>query len=212
MIRTITIEREYGAGGAAIAEQLAEQLGWKLWDQTLTAEIARLAKVDQACVERMAERCDSAFYRLMKVFMRGSYERSLPVTGLDTLDADSMMAIMQRVIERAADDGKCVIVGRGSPYYLRQRKDTFHVFVYAPHDEKLRRLRQMGKSESEAEHLLTTVDHDRAAFVRKYFGKEWPNRYLYDLMINSKAGDELVVGAIMESVAARDVVREHQER
>jgi cytidylate kinase len=212
MSRTITIEREYGAGGAAIAEQLAERLGWKLWDQTLTAEIARLAKVDQACVERMAERCDSAFYRLMKVFMRGSYERSLPVTGLDTLDADSMMAIMQRVIERAADDGKCVIVGRGSPYYLRQRKDTFHVFVYAPHDEKLRRLRQMGKSESEAEHLLTTVDHDRAAFVRKYFGKEWPNRYLYDLMINSKAGDELVVGAIMESVAARDVVREHQER
>jgi cytidylate kinase len=212
MIRTITIEREYGAGGAAIAEQLAGRLGWKLWDQTLTAEIARLAKVDQACVERMAERCDSAFYRLMKVFMRGSYERSLPVTGLDTLDADSMMAIMQRVIERAADDGKCVIVGRGSPYYLRQRKDTFHVFVYAPHDEKLRRLRQMGKSESEAEHLLTTVDHDRAAFVRKYFGKEWPNRYLYDLMINSKAGDELVVGAIMESVAARDVVREHQER
>jgi len=69
MIRTITIEREYGAGGAAIAERLAERLGWKLWDQTLTVEIARLAKVDQACVERMAERCDSAFYRLMKVFM-----------------------------------------------------------------------------------------------------------------------------------------------
>lgn len=204
MIRTITIEREYGAGGAAIAERLAQRLGWKLWDQTLTAEIARLAKVDQACVERMAERCDSAFYRLMKVFMRGSYERSLPVTGLDAFDSDSMMALMQRVIEQAADEGKCVIVGRGSPYYLRQRGDAFHVFVYAPHHEKLRRLRQMGKSESEAEHLLSSVDHDRAAFIRQYFGKEWPNRYLYDLMINSKAGDELVVRTIVESVGARD--------
>jgi len=137
MIRTITIEREYGAGGAVIAERLAQRLGWKLRDKTLTAEIARLAKVDQACVERMAERCDSAFYRLMKVFMRGSYERSLPVTGLDAFDSDSMMALMQRVLEQAADEGKCVIVGRGSPYYLRQREDAFHVFIYAPHDEKL---------------------------------------------------------------------------
>jgi cytidylate kinase len=204
MIRTITVEREYGAGGAAIAELVAQRLGWKLWDQTLTAEIARLAKVDQACVERMSERCDSGFYRLMKVFMRGSYERSLAITGLDTLDSDSMMTLMQRVIEQAADEGKCVIVGRGSPYFLRSKTDAFHVFIYAPHDEKLRRLREMGKSVAEAEQLLSTVDQDRAAFVRKYFGKEWPNRYLYNLMINSKAGDEQVVRTIVDNVAALD--------
>ena len=38
MIRVITIEREFGAGGTAIAEKLAERLGWKLWDQALTTE------------------------------------------------------------------------------------------------------------------------------------------------------------------------------
>jgi len=111
---------------------------------------------------------------------------------------------MQRVIEKAADEGKCVIVSRGSPYYLRQLKDAFHVFVYAPHDEKQRRLHKLGKSESEADELLPTVDHERAAFIRRYFGKEWPNRYLYDLMINSKAGDDLVVRMIVENVAALD--------
>src|ERR1700690_3599067 len=79
MIRIITVEREFGAGGAAIAEKIAERLGWKLWDQALTAEIARLAQVDRASVERLDERCDPLFYRLMKVFIRGSYERSLPV-------------------------------------------------------------------------------------------------------------------------------------
>ncbi len=36
MIRTITIEREYGSGGADVARKLAERLGWKLWDQALT--------------------------------------------------------------------------------------------------------------------------------------------------------------------------------
>ena len=43
MIKTITIEREYGSGGGEIAELLAKRLGWKLWDQLLTEEIARLA-------------------------------------------------------------------------------------------------------------------------------------------------------------------------
>ncbi len=40
-VRTITVEREYGSGGALIARRLAEHLGWKLWDEELTAEIAR---------------------------------------------------------------------------------------------------------------------------------------------------------------------------
>ena len=41
MIRILTIEREYGSGAADIARKLAERLGWKLWDEELTAEIAR---------------------------------------------------------------------------------------------------------------------------------------------------------------------------
>ena len=150
MIRVITVEREFGAGGTIIAEKLAERLGWKLWDQALTAEIARLAQVDPASVERLDERCDSLFYRLMKVFIRGSYERSLPVTGLAHFDADSMVAFMHRVIDGAAAEGNCVIVGRGAPYFLRDREDAFHVFVYAPWEEKIRRVRMSGKSEEDA--------------------------------------------------------------
>ena len=40
MIRIITIEREYGCGGGVIAKKVADRLGWKLWDQLLTCEIA----------------------------------------------------------------------------------------------------------------------------------------------------------------------------
>ncbi len=48
-------------------------LGWKVWDRSLTTEIARLAQVDPASVARVDERCDSLLYRLMKVYMRGSF-------------------------------------------------------------------------------------------------------------------------------------------
>ncbi len=201
MIRVITIEREFGAGGTAIAEKLAERLGWKLWDQALTTEIARLAHVDQASVNRLDERCDPLFYRLMKVFIRGSYERSLPVPGLANFDADSMVAFMHRVIDGAASEGNCVIVGRGAPYFLRGREDAFHVFVYAPWEEKIQRVKASGKSEEEAVELLSTIDQERATFIQKYFGKEWPNRHLYHLMINSKIGDDRVVQAIQNQLA-----------
>jgi len=200
LIRTITVEREFGAGGAAIAELLAERLGWKLWDQNLTAEIAKLAQVDRASVERLDERCDSLFYRLMKVYMRGSFERSLPVEGLENFDADRMVAFMQRVIERAADAGNCVIVGRGATYLLRHRPDAFHVFIYAPMEEKIRRVKASGKSEGEAIELISSIDQERATFIQKYFSKQWPTRYLYHQMINSKVGDELVVRAIVNEV------------
>ena len=200
MIRTITVEREFGAGGAAIAQKLAERLGWKLWDQDLTAEIARIAQVDRESVAQMDERCDSLFYRLMKVYMRGSFERSLPVKGLDNFDADSMVEFMGRVIGRAADEGHSVIVGRGAPYFLRHRPTAFHVFIYAPFEEKLRRVKETGKSEAEAVELISTIDHDRATFIHKYFSKQWPTRHLYHLMINSKVGDEIVVRTILDEI------------
>jgi cytidylate kinase len=202
LIRTITVEREYGAGGGAIAQKLADRLGWKLWDHALTCEIARVARVDQAAVERLDERCDPLFYRLMKVFMRGSMEQSVAVGGMDHFDADSMVEFMQRVISGAAAEGNSVIVGRGAPFLLRGRADAFHVFVYASLDEKVRRLQEAGKTESCALEEIASVDRQRVIFARKYFGMEWPTRELYHMMINSKVGDEVVIDAILNEVAS----------
>jgi cytidylate kinase len=201
VIRTITIEREYGAGGGAIAKKLAERLGWRLWDEALTCEIARLAQVDQAAVERLDERCDPLFYRLMKVFMRGSLEQSIGVGGLDHFDADSMVKFMQRVIDSAASEGNSVIVGRGAPFFLRDRDDSFHVFIYAPIGEKLRRLQGAGKSEAEAMEEISCIDRQRVIFVRRYFDMEWPTRALYHLMVNSRVGDETVIDTILNEIA-----------
>ncbi len=77
MIRIVTIEREYGSGGGEIAQLLATRLGWKLWDQLLTEEIAKLAECPRNIVEVREERTDPLYYRLFKSFLRGSYEGSL---------------------------------------------------------------------------------------------------------------------------------------
>jgi cytidylate kinase len=200
VIRIIAVEREYGSGAGAIAKTLSERLGWSLWDQEITRDIARRLKCDVKSVEDREERVDPTFYRLAKIFMRGSYEESFTGGGLELLDSDSLAQLFEKVVLDIAKTGNCVIVGRAAPWFLRERPDTLSVFLHAPFDEKLRRLLKQGKSTSEAERLIETVDRERAAFVKKYHGKIWPKRDLYHLMINTKVGDEIVMDIILHEI------------
>ena len=196
MFKIVTVEREYGCGGGEIAQRLADRLGWKLWDQLLTREIAHLAHCSQAVVEQREERTDPLYYRLIKSFMRGSYEGSLNAPKLNLVDSENIVKFSQRVVLHAAGTGDCVIVGRGSQLFLSDRPDTFRVFLYAPREDKVRRLLSRGKSEREAHELVDTVDRERAGFIEKYFRVEWPDRAIYHVMLNTAVGDEIVVQTI----------------
>ena len=197
MIKIITIEREYGCGGGEIAQLLAQQLGWKLWDQLLTGEIARLADCPKAVVEGREERTDPLYYRLFKSFLRGSYEGSLNAHKINSVDSDCILKFTESVVQQVAKTGNSVIVGRGSQHFLRNRQDTLRVFLYAPRENKVRRLQARGKSEDEAEQLVDSVDRERADFIQKYFHVEWPNRAIYHTMMNTAIGDAAVVDLIV---------------
>ena len=199
MFRLVTIEREYGCGAASIAAQLAKRLGWKLWDQLLTDEIARLAHVDQSAVRRCDERMDSRFHRLAKTFWRGSYERSAALSN-QMFDTDRMMSMMQETMNRIGKEGNAVVVGRGAPYFLRENPCAFHVFLYAPRSEKIRRVVADGRSEQDAIEQVDSVDRERIAYVKHYFNADWPTRSLYHLMLNTAVGDEPVMQTILSTM------------
>lgn len=200
-IRVITLEREYGSGGGDIAAEVAKRLGWKLWDHLLTEEIARRLDCDCRSVEQHEERRDPAYYRLFKAFMRGSNEGVQNAPRLKMVDADCIREVVMKILPGIADAGNCVIVGRGSAYYLGTRPDAFHVFIYAPFQERVRRLRSIGKSEKDAIELAETVDRDRANFIEKYFHVEWPARHRFHLMVNSGMGEDAAVAIILDAVA-----------
>lgn len=199
MIRVVTIEREYGSGAAAISSALAERLGFKVWDHAITERIAKRLHCSVRAVEQREERLDPTFYRLVKTFMRGSYEDR---TGsqLEILDAESLAALFEKIITEIAAEGQCIIIGRGAPWFLRGRRDACHVFLYASREEKLRRILEGGKTLDEAEELLERVDQDRAAFVKRYYDMTWPTRELYHLMINTGCGDKCAVDMILHQI------------
>jgi len=112
------------------------------------------------------------------------------------------VSVIQQVIEKAAEAKPCVIVGRGAPYFLRNRTDTFSIFLYASREVKFRRvLREVG-NEAEAVNLVDTMDDDRRKFVKHYFGHDWPNRQLFQAMLNTDVGHDNTVEAILHLVNA----------
>src|ERR1700739_2423894 len=204
MIKIITIEREYGSGGGEIAQLLAKQLGWKLWDQLLTEEIASLANCPKDIVQVREERADPLYYRLFKSFLRGSYEGSLNAHKLNVVDSESILKITERVVQHATKTGNSLIVWRGSQHFLRTRPDALRVFLYAPREDKVRRLLARGKSQNEAQQLVDTVDRERADFIEKYFHVEWPDRAIYHTMINTAIGDQTAVQMILDLMKVVD--------
>ena len=202
MIKVLTIDREYGSGAAEIAQQIADRLGWKLWDQLLTSEIARHLECDSFHVERQEERTDPLYYRIFKAFLRGSYEGSQITPRMKVADAESIRKVSEQMVRKAAGQGNAVIVGRGSAYYLRDQPDSFHVFIYAPFEEKVRRLQKGGKTEAEATELVQNVDRDRADFIRQNFGIQFPSRHFFHLMVNSTMGEKAAVQTVLDALSA----------
>jgi cytidylate kinase len=201
MIHAITIEREFGCGASEIASLVANHLGWSLWDERLTQEIARLTECTPEAVEKREWRSDPVVYRIFKDFLRGAFEGGLPPTNrLHLVDSRRIAAVSEFAVKTAFSSGPSVIVGRGAQYFLRNSRDVFHVFLYASRDHKIRRLITRGATRDEAIEQVDTTDHARAAFVRQYLGLKWPEPHMYHAMFNTEMGETNTAAMLLQCV------------
>ncbi len=200
MYRLITVAREFGSAGASIARLVADRAGWKLLDRALLEEIARCARVEPRVAERFDECVDPWFHRLGKqALWRGSIEGVAAVTEDDFFDSEAMANFARSVILDAAEAGGCVIVGRGAQCVLAGREDVFHVFVYAPWHDRVRRIAERVADCPDPAALIRETDRRRAAYIRRYFEQDWTDRNLYDMMVNSRVGEGKAVRAILST-------------
>jgi hypothetical protein len=205
MIHAITIEREFGCGASEIASLVASRLGWSLWDERLTQEIARLTESTPEAIEQREWRSDPVIYRIFKDFLRGAFEGGLPPANrLHLLDARRIAAVSETAVKTALSSGPSVIVGRGSQFFLHSRKDVFHVFLYASRDHKIRRLISSGESQNRAIELVDTTDKARAEFVRQYLGLQWLDPHQYHAMFNAEMGESRTATMLLECVQQFD--------
>ncbi|MGB9147002.1 MAG: cytidylate kinase-like family protein [Acidobacteriaceae bacterium] len=207
MIQVITVEREYGSQGAAFAHELAERLGWKLIDSCLIEDVARKAGVAPTLVKRCDERVDPWFYRFNKAIWFGSLER-LPGEP-DVFDSERMTEFIRGYLAERAAEGNCVVVGRGAACTLSKAPGAFHIFVYASLARKIRFIQeQFPDHAKEAEREIVATDRRRSEYIRRYHQREWDDRRLYHLMLNSCMGMDAMVEAALAAAGLRVAARQ----
>ena len=198
--RVLTIAREFGSGGAEIADIIARELGWRLLDKELITEISRMEQVPASEVAAFDEKVDPWIHRITCSVWGVGADGISPVAPVDMFDAKKAAVLAKRAIEEAYTIGDCVIVGRGSQCVLRNREDVFHAFIYANWEEKVRRIRERAAKGTDVEALIRSMDAQRVEYVRLNYRENWLNPYLYDMMINSKGQSEKVARLIISAM------------
>lgn len=199
MVRLITVEREYGSGGAEFAHHLAERLGWKVVDRCLVDDVAKVAGISSKVAEECDEQLDPWYHRLGKAFWHGSMER-LPGsdTDLTMFDGERMVRLQRERVIKAAEEGHCVIIGRGAASILTTYPGAFHIFVSASTRRKVEWFKQHFPDKADqAEEEIDATDRRRAAYIRRFFGQDWGDRRLYHLMMDSCMGEEAMIDATL---------------
>jgi cytidylate kinase len=201
--RALTIAREYGSGGSLIAREVAARLGWKLLDNALVLEAARLANVDPTLVRQFDEKPDSWLHRVaVRSLYHGALEAVVSPEPSSLFDAALLARLGASIAREAYAQGNCVVVGRGAQCVLQDQADVFHVFVYGPPAEKAARLKARFPSIKDFPAAMEAMDRCRAAFVKTYFQAQWNDPHLYHLLISSALGIEVAATTIISAMQA----------
>ena len=187
----ITISREYGAGGSAVAARVAERLGWRVVDNELVERVATRAGLAPQEVADREERVPTFIERLAHTIVAATPELVVPPEAGGTVgslaEAD-LVRITERVVEEIAREGRVVLVGRAAPVVLARERDALHVRLVAPRDHRLRvAAERLGVSAEEAARTLDDTDRMRARYHKEYYRREWADPLNYHMVLNTAA-------------------------
>ena len=188
----ITIGREYGSGGRLIAKKLSEELGITFYDKELISAVAKKTGFSENFIR------DTEHQRPTNSFLFDLY------TVVQTPSVPDQVFIAQsRVIKEAAAKESCVIVGRCADYILRDDPSLLRVFVHAPLEERVRRVREeYGVQEPNLEAYVLRQDKARASYYNYFANGRWGQSREYDLCVNSHMGIDAAVSVIRAAAHA----------
>jgi cytidylate kinase len=199
----VTISNLYGSGGVAVAEKTAISLGYALVDQQLPVVVAKRMKIS-----RDAARASDETGRSLGARLLSNLEIATPEVGdsglRETFDSRFAREV-ERAVKEYAARGDCVIVGRGAGAILGRRDDVLRVYMHAPRDWRIERVRgEFGVDEKTAAAEVDRVDRARRAHLRDWYRIEMGAPENTDLAIDTaRFGIEASAALIVAAVHAR---------
>ncbi len=218
----ITISRQYGSGGDELAARVSERLGYRYLNKALMAEVAAEMNLSRGKFVDFSEDTYQMHGFLERLFGASQTISHIEAINLDQpgalmevverLDETECITLVQRVIQTAYEWDNVVILGRGGQAILQDKPDVLHVRVQAPLDARVQRLSQRTHSNlGGAQDKAIKSDRASAAYLKRFYGIDWDDPMLYDLIINTgklslDTAVDMVTRAV-QSLPVREKVR-----
>ena len=178
----ISIGRQCGSGGREIGEKLAEHYGLKFYDRNIIQLLAEDMEKDPENVAKIEEKLSGLLPK-----RRGGFEAKVKDL-MNRLNASDEMYLHERgLIGKLAETESFVIVGRGANDVMEGNPNALRLFIYAPEEFRLPRVKAEYKLESDddARKKMDQIDKERREYFEYYSGRIWGYYDHHDLMINS---------------------------
>lgn len=171
----ITIGREHGSSGKEIGRLVADKLKIPYYFKELTALAAKESGLAREFIEND----------------EGDPSKQLYDLYLSTHVVEHAVSAQNKIIQKIAKNGSCVIVGRAADHILKSNPNLLRVFIYADEETKIKRImKNYGDSREKAKKSIRRADSARSSYYKNISGRVWGSRENYDLMINSSCGTE----------------------
>jgi len=192
VVRVVCISRSLGAGGEEIGRLVAERLEFRLVDEEIVTRAAQREGLDAKDVAH-AEHREGWLARFFAATAKGGPEPEMSGFGTlgtpaggDTRSSETYRELIKAAIETTAERGSAVIVAHAASHALAGRGDLLRVFVTAsPAIRSGRVAEALGLDEHEAAKRIDQSDHERADYLKRFYGvrRELPTHY--DLVVNT---------------------------
>ena len=194
-----TIGREFGSGGKAVGEKLAERLGIKLYDKELLQQAAKDSGFCEEIFENHDEKPTNSFlYSLVMDTYSVSGYSAAPF--LDMPLNHKVFLAQFETIKKIAETESCVIVGRCADYALADNRDCINIFIHADMDIRVRNVcKSLNITENKARDIINKTDKQRASYYNYYTSKKWGDSKSYNLSLDAgKLGIDNCVEMILK--------------
>lgn len=183
----ITISREFGCPGIALAQELAKTLStrrsqdgkhveWKALDKEIITKAANDINLTPNMVERLyKEKSLGLFADLFKSFSDHYIPSDVQVK-----------KTVAGVVRAMAHEGHVVILGRGGVILTRDLPRSLHIHMYAPLEWRVERVKDMEKvKEAKARQMIDTIDRERI-YLRNFLAGEQTDKNIFDIHLNAE--------------------------
>ena len=175
----ITIGRQFGSGGKAVAHILGHKLGIPVYDNELIDEAAKKSGFSKDLFEGSDEK--KRPFSLSSIFSSNRYGHFSD----NYINAADLFRIQSETIRSLAEKGSAIFVGRASDFVLRDM-DCIDIFLTAPMEVRKRFVSQReGISPEEAEEMILKREKEREAYYNYISFGNWGVASNYDLCIDS---------------------------